>query len=102
MGRVETPMRPSPSDYGHGSRLGQVLFSVESPESGLSHPKMHRAQMKSDRTSCCSVNANQMRLILHTAAYWLMWTLRQALPETAALKARLGQCHEWDGLRAAP
>jgi len=48
--------------------------------------KMHKAQMKSDRTSCRSANANQMRLILHTAAYWLMWTLRQALPETAALR----------------
>ena len=46
--------------------------------------KMHKAQMKSDRTSCRCANANQMRLILHTAAYWLMWTVRQALPETAA------------------
>ena len=27
-----------------------------------------------------------MRLILHTAAYWLMWTIRQALPETAVLR----------------
>jgi hypothetical protein len=42
--------------------------------------------MKSDRTSCRCANANQMRLILHTAAYWLMWTLREALPETAPLR----------------
>ena len=27
-----------------------------------------------------------MRLILHTAAYWLMWKVRQAMPVTAALK----------------
>ena len=27
-----------------------------------------------------------MRLILHTAAYWLMWKLRQAVPATAALR----------------
>lgn len=49
--------------------------------------KLHKAQLKSDRTSCRSANANQMRLILHTAAYWLMWKLRQAMPATAALKA---------------
>ena len=42
--------------------------------------------MKSDRASCRSANANQMRLFLHTAAYWLMWTVRQALPQTAALR----------------
>ena len=42
--------------------------------------------MKSDRTSCRSANANQMRLFLHTAAYWLMWRLCQALPQTAALR----------------
>jgi len=48
--------------------------------------KLHKAQLKSDRTSCRSANANQMRLILHTAAYWLMWKLRQAMPVTAVLK----------------
>jgi hypothetical protein len=48
--------------------------------------KLHKTQLKSDRTSCRSANANQMRLILHTAAYWLMWKLRQAMPVTAALK----------------
>ena len=49
--------------------------------------KLHKTQLKSGRTSCRSANANQMRLILHTAAYWLMWSLRQALPQTAALRA---------------
>jgi len=49
--------------------------------------KLHKTQLKSDRTSCRSANANQMRLILHTAAYWLMWKLRQAIPVTSALCA---------------
>ena len=49
--------------------------------------KLHKAQLKSDRTSCRSANANQMRLFLHTAAYWLMWRLRQALPQSTALRA---------------
>jgi len=48
--------------------------------------KLHKTQLKSDRTSCRSANANQMRLILHTAAYWLMWKLRQAMPVTVTLK----------------
>jgi hypothetical protein len=49
--------------------------------------KLHKAQLKSDRTSCRSANANQMRLILHTGAYWLMWKLRQAIPATTALRS---------------
>jgi len=48
--------------------------------------KLHKAQLKSDRTSCSSACANQVRLILHTAAYWLLWTVRQAIPEAAPLK----------------
>lgn len=47
--------------------------------------KRHKSQLASDRTSCRSANANQMRLILHTAAYWLMWRVQQAIPEKAAL-----------------
>jgi len=47
--------------------------------------KMHKSQLASDRTSCRSPLANQMRLILHTAAYWLMLSMRDAIPNTHAL-----------------
>jgi hypothetical protein len=47
--------------------------------------KLHKAQLASDRTSCRSPLANQMRLILHTAAYWLILTMRDAIPATHAL-----------------
>jgi hypothetical protein len=47
--------------------------------------KLHKSQLKSDRTSCRSPLANQMRLILHTAAYWLMLTVRDAIPKAHAL-----------------
>jgi hypothetical protein len=47
--------------------------------------KLHKSQLKSDRTSCRSPLANQMRLILHTAAYWLMLTVRDAVPKTNPL-----------------
>lgn len=50
-----------------------------------------------ERSSCRSPNANQFRLILHTAAYWLRHTLRAAAPkhssgnnvEFASLRLRL-------------
>ena len=47
--------------------------------------KLHKAQLASDRTSCRSPLANQMRLILHTAAYWLMLTVRDTIPKGHAL-----------------
>ena len=40
----------------------------------------------SDRTSCTSALANQVRLILHTAAYWLLWSVRRVIPEGATLR----------------
>ena len=47
--------------------------------------KRHKSQLASDRTSCRSPLANQMRLILHTAAYWLMRAVRDAIPATEPL-----------------
>ncbi|HEX9405171.1 MAG TPA: transposase [Steroidobacteraceae bacterium] len=41
---------------------------------------MHLA---SDRTSCTKASANQFRLLIHTAAYWLMHTLRARAPKTS-------------------
>jgi Transposase DDE domain group 1 len=43
--------------------------------------KLHKTQLASDRTSCRSAMANQVRLALHTAAYWLMLTVRDAIPK---------------------
>ena len=47
--------------------------------------KRHQSQPASDRTSCRSPLANQMRLTLHTAAYRLMRTLRDAIPRPQVL-----------------
>jgi hypothetical protein len=43
--------------------------------------KEHKLYTKSDRTSCHRWEANQFRLFLHTAAYWLLHTLRGAAPK---------------------
>ena len=47
--------------------------------------KWHKAQLASDRTSCRDPRANQFRLILHTAAYWLMLTARNAVAKRSPL-----------------
>lgn len=47
--------------------------------------KLHKTQLNSDRTSCSSALANQVRLILHTAAYWLLWAVRRAVPTGSTL-----------------
>jgi hypothetical protein len=46
--------------------------------------KAHKTHLASDRTSCHSANANQFRLILHSAAYGLMHTLRAAAPKRSS------------------
>ena len=45
--------------------------------------KAHKLHLASDRTSCTKATANQFRLLLHTAAYWLTLTLRGLAPRTS-------------------
>src|SRR3954451_1756093 len=47
--------------------------------------KLHKAQLASDRTSCREPLANQVRLILHTAAYWLLLIVRNTIPKPQPL-----------------
>src|SRR5215467_13941410 len=47
--------------------------------------KLHKAQLASDRMSCHCATANQVRLVLHTAAFWLMHGVRAAIPPTNPL-----------------
>jgi hypothetical protein len=44
------------------------------------HIKAFKNHLASDRTSCHQAAANQFRLFLHAGAYWLLWSLRQAMP----------------------
>ena len=44
------------------------------------HIKSWKTHLAADRTSCMKAVANQLRLLLHAGAYWLMWGLRQATP----------------------
>ena len=47
--------------------------------------KLHKTQLASDRMSCHSATANQVRLVLHTAAFWLMHGVRAAIPRSNPL-----------------
>jgi hypothetical protein len=63
-------------------RLYETIYCARGQAENLI--KLHKTQLASDRTSCRSPRANQFRLILHTAAYWLLHTLRAAMPATSA------------------
>ena len=85
------------TSFTHGSAqwLYDSLYCARGQAENLI--KLHKSQLASDRTSCRSALANQVRLVLHTAAYWLMLTVRDAIPkpqplaaaEFATLRARL-------------
>ena len=49
--------------------------------------KEHKLYLSSDRTSCHQWQAKQYRLFLHTAAYWLLYQVRETLAQTARLKS---------------
>ena len=76
-------------------QLYEELYCIRGQAENLI--KLHKVQLASGRTSCQSPVANQVRLVLHSAAYWLMLTLREAIPaasplarcEFATLRSRL-------------
>src|SRR5580693_7810934 len=45
--------------------------------------KAHKLHLASDRTSCRKATANQFRLLIHTAAYWLLLSLRRLAPRNS-------------------
>ena len=45
------------------------------------HIKAWKRHLAADRTSCCRAAANQFRLMLHTGAYWLLWSQRRLMPK---------------------
>jgi Transposase DDE domain group 1 len=69
----------------HGSAqwLYDTLYCARGQAENLI--KLHKTQLASDRTSCRSPLANQVRLVLHTGAYWLMLALRDAIPRPQPL-----------------
>src|SRR3954465_6657026 len=48
------------------------------------HIKAWKRHLAADRTSCSRSSANQLRLMLHTGAYWLLWSLRSLMPKRSS------------------
>ncbi len=48
------------------------------------HVKAWKVHLAADRTSCSKASANQLRLMLHTGAYWLLWSLRSLMPKRSS------------------
>jgi len=69
---------------GSAGHLYETIYCARGQAENLI--KLHKTQLASDRTSCRSPRANQFRLILHTAAYWLLHTLRAAAPKRSCWK----------------
>jgi len=69
---------------GDGEHIYAAIYCARGQVENLI--KQHKAQLASDRTSCRSPLANQMRLILHTAAYWLLLDVRNAIPSWNPLR----------------
>ena len=46
---------------------------------------LRKTQLAFERTSCHSPTANQVRLVLHTSAYWMMPVLRNAISQATPL-----------------
>jgi hypothetical protein len=63
---------------GTGKAIYEKLYCARGQAEN--HIKAWKAHLAADRTSCSSASANQLRLFLHAGAYWMMWTLRAALP----------------------
>ena len=101
--RIEASMQPAPKRTDGGGGMSQeidIRYIVTSLKGSAQHLydevyckrgqmenliKLHKAQLASDRTSCHSATANQVRLVLHTAAFWLMHEVRAAIPAANAL-----------------
>jgi Transposase DDE domain group 1 len=98
--RLEVSMQPDPDAEGCLRQELDVRYVVTSLAADARHLyetvycrrgqmenliKLHKAQLASDRTSCHSATANQVRLVLHTAAYWLMHLVRSGIPADSPL-----------------
>jgi Transposase DDE domain group 1 len=97
--RIECSLQPVAGETGMRQEV-DIRYVVTSLEGSAQHLyenvycqrgqmenliKLHKAQLASDRMSCYSATANQVRLVLYTAAFWLMHGVRAAIPQTSPL-----------------
>jgi Transposase DDE domain group 1 len=87
IGRVEASPQGSDSRFIVTNLAGAPRWLYESVYCARGQAenliKAHKLHLASDRTSCSKATANQFRLLIHTAAYWLLHTLRGLAPKTS-------------------
>ena len=83
--RPTSPRRVTRRDPTAAGRSPGIALQTSSGGQIENLIKLHKAQLASDRTSCREPLANQVRLILHTAAYWLLLCVRDAIPSPQPL-----------------
>ena len=69
------------STAGQRARVRPMVYCARGQAENLI--KAHKLHLASDRTSCRKATANQFRLLIHTAAYWLMLSLRGLAPRNS-------------------
>src|SRR5215207_8306054 len=67
---------------GTARRIHQDLYCQRGQAEN--HIEAWRRHLAADRTSCSKASANQLRLMLHTGAYWLLWSLRSLMPKRSS------------------
>ena len=97
--RLECSLQPTAGETGMRQEV-DIRYVVTSLEGSAQHLyenvycrrgqmenliKLHKSQLASDRMSCHSATANQIRLVFHTAAFWLMHGVRAAIPRRSSL-----------------
>lgn len=98
--RIEASTQGSDSRFvvtnlkGAPRRLYEAVYCARGQAANLI--KAHKLHLASDRTSCSRATANQFRLLIHTAAYWLLHTLRGLAP-----KASFWREAQFDTIRVA-
>ncbi len=87
IGRIEATRQGSDTRFivtnltGTPRWLYEVLYCGRGQAENLI--KAHKLHLASDRTSCSNATANQFRLLVHTAAYWLLHTLKGLAAKTS-------------------
>jgi hypothetical protein len=94
--RLAVSLEPDPNEPGYVRQEVDIRYVVTSLAGDSRRPfeevhckrgqmenliKWHKAQLASDPTSCHSATANQVRLVLHTAAFWFLHAVCCAVPE---------------------
>ncbi len=65
------------------ARRSIIIVALQQEYPVVHHRHGVDLHLASDRTSCTKATANQFRLLIHTAAYWLMHTLRGLAPNAS-------------------